>query len=71
MSANRQNDEVVSLQKSIHKDVVDRLSALPEDLSSAINVLQAAHAEFASSREASKRDLDEIRKLRAANSDLQ
>ena len=56
---------------SLHQDVLDRLSALPEALSTATGVLQTAHAEFASSRDASKHDLEEIRRLKTQNADLQ
>ncbi|KIJ60084.1 hypothetical protein HYDPIDRAFT_99380 [Hydnomerulius pinastri MD-312] len=66
-----QKDELISLQKSLHQELSDRISALPESLSAAVNILQTAHAEFAVSRDTSKCDADEIRKLKASNNDLQ
>jgi hypothetical protein len=56
---------------SLHQDVLERLSALPEALSAATGVLQSAHAEFASSRDTSKQDLDEVRRLKTQNADIQ
>ncbi|KAL4069243.1 hypothetical protein J3A83DRAFT_4096297 [Scleroderma citrinum] len=70
-SGNQLNDEFMALQKSLHQELNDRINALPESFAVAANVLQTAHAEFAVSREAAKHDADEIRKLRAANNDLQ
>ena len=67
----QQNDELIVLQKSLHQELSDRVNALSEPLIVAANVLQTAHAEFAVSREAAKHDADEIRKLKAANNDLQ
>ncbi|KAG6334085.1 hypothetical protein ID866_5001 [Astraeus odoratus] len=67
----QQNDELMAFQRSLHQELGDRINALPDSLSAAINVLQTAHAEFAVSREAAKHDADEIRKLKAANNDLQ
>lgn len=64
-------DDLVALQKSFHQVLTDRLDALPESLTTAVTVLQNAHAEFAVSRDAAKCDADEIRKLKAANNELQ
>ena len=66
-SISTQTSELLSL----HQGVLDRLSALPEALSAATGVLQTAHAEFASSRDASKHDLEEIRRLKTQNTDIQ
>lgn len=62
-----QTNELLTLQQ----DVLVRLSAIPEALSTATGVLQNAHAEFASSRDASKHDLDEIRRLKTQNAEIQ
>ncbi|KAH7926206.1 hypothetical protein BV22DRAFT_1063463 [Leucogyrophana mollusca] len=70
-STSLQTDELLSLHKALHKDVLDRLNTLPETLNAATSALQTAHAEFAVSRDASKRDLDEIKKLKASNTELQ
>ncbi|KAG8220234.1 hypothetical protein J3R82DRAFT_1273 [Butyriboletus roseoflavus] len=64
-------DDLVALQKTFHQVLTDRLDVLPESLTAAVTVLQNAHAEFAVSRDAAKCDADEIRKLKAANNDLQ
>ncbi|KAF9229826.1 hypothetical protein BS17DRAFT_771977 [Gyrodon lividus] len=66
-----QKDELIAFQESLHQELRDRLDALPESLSAAVSVLQSAHAEFATSRDATKCDANEIRKLRAANNELQ
>jgi chromosome segregation ATPase len=66
-----QNEELLSMHKSLREDLAERLNALPETLHAAVSVLQTAHAEFAVSRDASKRDQEEIRKLKAANAELQ
>jgi hypothetical protein len=50
---------------SLHKDILDQLHALPDSFSAATSVLQVAHADFASSHENTKRDLEEQRKLNA------
>lgn len=67
--------KAISLQTnqllSLNQDILSRLSALPEALSTATGVLQNAHAEFASSRDASKHDLDEIRRLKTQNAEIQ
>ena len=70
-SGSQQSDELITLQKSLHQELSDRINSLSESLSVAANVLQTAHAEFAVTREATKHDADEIRKLKAANNDLQ
>lgn len=56
---------------SLHQDVLGRLSSLPEALSTATGVLQTVHAEFALSRDAWKNDIDEIRRLKTQNTDIQ
>ncbi|KIK96867.1 hypothetical protein PAXRUDRAFT_825497 [Paxillus rubicundulus Ve08.2h10] len=66
-----QKDEFIALQEALHQELRDRLDTLPESLSAAVNMLQTAHAEFAISRDAAKCDAEEIRKLRAANNELQ
>ncbi|KAF8139758.1 hypothetical protein EV363DRAFT_1497627 [Boletus edulis] len=66
-----QKDDLVALQDSFHQVLTDRLDALPDTLNAAVTVLQNAHAEFAVSRDAAKCDAEEIRKLKAANNDLQ
>ncbi|KAF9242374.1 hypothetical protein BU15DRAFT_86932 [Melanogaster broomeanus] len=70
-SALVQKDELIAFQNSIQQELRDGLSALPESLSTAVNVLQTAHAEFAISKDIAKCDAEEIRKLRAANNELQ
>ncbi|KAI6022571.1 hypothetical protein EDC04DRAFT_2937023 [Pisolithus marmoratus] len=70
-SGHQQYDILVTHQKSLHQELGDRIHTLPESLTAAVQALQTAHAEFAVSREATKHDADEIRKLRTANSDLQ
>ncbi|KAH7884004.1 hypothetical protein F5I97DRAFT_2045934 [Phlebopus sp. FC_14] len=66
-----QKEELLSLQKTLHQELSDRINALPESLSAAVNVLQTAHAEFALSRDMLKHDAEEIRKLKSLNTDLQ
>ncbi|KAG2069850.1 hypothetical protein BDR04DRAFT_1231999 [Suillus decipiens] len=66
-----QNDELFLMHKSLREDLSERMNALPQALHVAVNVLQTAHAEFAVSRDASKRDQEEIRKLKAANAEHQ
>lgn len=66
-----QKDDLVALQNSFHQALTERLNALPETLTTAVTVLQNAHAEFAVSRNAAKCDAEEIRKLKAANNELQ
>ena len=74
-------DQIADGQKTIstqtsglisqHQDVVSRLSAIPEALAVATSVLQTTHVEFVSSRDALKQDLDEIRRLKNQNADIQ
>lgn len=71
LPSSTQNGELLSMHKSLREDLVERMNALPEALHVAVSVLQTAHAEFAVSRDASKRDQEEIRKLKAANAELQ
>ncbi|KAG0703038.1 hypothetical protein DFH29DRAFT_998824 [Suillus ampliporus] len=71
LSSSTQNEELLSVHKSLHEDLSERMNALPEALHATVSVLQTAHAEFAISRDASKRDQDEIRKLKAANAEHQ
>ncbi|KAG2034330.1 hypothetical protein BDR03DRAFT_993759 [Suillus americanus] len=66
-----QNDELLSMHKSLREDLSERMDALPEALHVAVSVLQTAHAEFAVTRDASKRDQEDIRKLKAANAEHQ
>ncbi|KAJ7232830.1 hypothetical protein B0H12DRAFT_184779 [Mycena haematopus] len=47
---------------SLHKEALEQVSALPESLAAATNILHGAHAEFALTREANKRELDELRR---------
>jgi hypothetical protein len=58
------SDELLSL----HKDVLDRLNALPETLAVTTNTMSDTHPDSALSLEASKRELEELRKL---NTDYQ
>ena len=62
-----QTNDILALQH----DVIGRLNTLPDALIAATSVLQNAHAEFASSRDASRNDLDEIKRLKSQNSDIQ
>ncbi|KAG1889196.1 hypothetical protein F4604DRAFT_1710706 [Suillus subluteus] len=71
LPSSTQNDELLSMHKSLREDLSERMDALPEALHVAVSVLQTAHAEFAVSRDASKRDQEEIRKLKAANAEHQ
>ncbi|KAG2091517.1 uncharacterized protein F5147DRAFT_586270 [Suillus discolor] len=71
LPSSTQNDKLLSMHKSLREDLSERMNALPEALHVAVSVLQTAHAEFAVSRDASKRDQEEIRKLKAANADHQ
>ncbi|OCH88965.1 hypothetical protein OBBRIDRAFT_819908 [Obba rivulosa] len=52
------------------QDIINHINALPETMLKATEVLQNAHADFAS-RDTSKKDLDEIRRLTSANAELQ
>ncbi|KAK7064791.1 hypothetical protein R3P38DRAFT_2826409 [Favolaschia claudopus] len=47
---------------SMHKDTLEQLTALPDTLASATNILHGAHAEFALTRDANKREMDELRR---------
>jgi chromosome segregation ATPase len=47
---------------SLHKEALEHLNALPEALASATNILHGAHAEFALTRDANKREMDELRR---------
>ncbi|KAG2364724.1 hypothetical protein BDR07DRAFT_1482205 [Suillus spraguei] len=71
LPSSTQNDELFLMHKSLREDLSERMNALPQALHVAVNVLQTAHAEFAVSRDASKRDQEEIRKLKAANTEHQ
>ncbi|KAJ6569529.1 hypothetical protein B0H19DRAFT_1373665 [Mycena capillaripes] len=46
----------------LHKETLEQLNALPEALASATNILHGAHAEFALTRDANKREMDELRR---------
>ncbi|KAG7450750.1 uncharacterized protein BT62DRAFT_1045593 [Guyanagaster necrorhizus] len=59
-----QSGEILGL----HKDVIQKINALPESFSVATSVLQQAHAEFTLSRDAVKHELEDLRKT---NTDLQ
>lgn len=62
-----QNSELLAVQN----EVLERLTTLPDMLIAATSVLQTAHAEFGSAREASKNDLEEIRRLKSQNTEIQ
>lgn len=47
---------------SLHREVLEQLNALPESFASATNILHGAHAEFALTRDANKREMDELRR---------
>ncbi|KAJ7051236.1 hypothetical protein C8F01DRAFT_1340834 [Mycena amicta] len=47
---------------SMHKEVLEQMNALPETLATATNILHGAHAEFALTRDANKREMDEFRR---------
>ncbi|KAJ7674417.1 hypothetical protein B0H17DRAFT_1161725 [Mycena rosella] len=47
---------------SLHREVLEQLHALPESFAAATNILHGAHAEFALTRDANKRDMDELRR---------
>ncbi|KAF8213800.1 hypothetical protein K438DRAFT_1707702 [Mycena galopus ATCC 62051] len=47
---------------SLHKQALEQVSALPESLAAATNILHGAHAEFALTRDANKREMDELRR---------
>ncbi|KAF7319755.1 hypothetical protein MKEN_00757900 [Mycena kentingensis (nom. inval.)] len=47
---------------SLHKEVLEQINAMPETLAAATNILHGAHAEFALTRDANKREMDELRR---------
>ncbi|KAF7310402.1 hypothetical protein HMN09_00582200 [Mycena chlorophos] len=47
---------------SLHKQVLEQMNALPETLATATNILHGAHAEFALTRDANKREMDDLRR---------
>ncbi|CAK5280036.1 unnamed protein product [Mycena citricolor] len=53
---------------ALNKDLLEHLTALPDSLAAATNILQGAHAEFALTRDANKREMDELRR---SNTDFQ
>lgn len=59
-----QTDEL----RVIYQEILNKLNALPDTFHAATDDLQDRHAEFLTSHDASRREMDEIRKL---NSDLQ
>lgn len=67
-----QNLQSLSEQSSVlstsQKEILRNLSVLPDSFTNATNVLQAAHAEFVLTRDAYKRELDDLRK---SNTDAQ
>ncbi|KAG2132395.1 hypothetical protein DEU56DRAFT_812649 [Suillus clintonianus] len=71
LAPSTQNEELFSMYKSLREDLSERMNALPEALHAAVSVLQTAHAEFAVSRDASKRDQEEIRRLKTAHAEHQ
>ncbi|KAG6849794.1 hypothetical protein H0H93_005044 [Arthromyces matolae] len=54
--------------RALHQAFADKLDALPETMHAATDALQNNHVDFLKSHEATKRELDELRK---ANTDLQ
>ncbi|KAG6841541.1 hypothetical protein C0991_009906 [Blastosporella zonata] len=54
--------------RSSHQSILEKLDALPETIQAATDALQNNHVDFLTSHEASKRELDELRK---ANTDYQ
>ncbi|KAF8875019.1 hypothetical protein CPB85DRAFT_1444158 [Mucidula mucida] len=54
--------EHTAVLMEVHKDVLQKVSVLPETFSMATHVLQEAHAEFTLSRDTIKRELDDLRK---------
>ncbi|KAF9017592.1 hypothetical protein BDZ89DRAFT_1074684, partial [Hymenopellis radicata] len=54
--------EQTGVLMEVHRDVLQKVSALPETFSIATHVLQEAHAEFTLSRDTIKRELDDLRK---------
>ncbi|KAJ7139475.1 hypothetical protein C8R44DRAFT_305218 [Mycena epipterygia] len=47
---------------SLHREVLEQLNVLPDSFAAATNILQGAHAEFALTRDANKREMDELRR---------
>ncbi|KAF7306375.1 hypothetical protein MIND_00428700 [Mycena indigotica] len=47
---------------ALQKEVLEQVAALPETLAAATNILHGAHAEFALTRDANKREMDELRR---------
>ncbi|KAG6902960.1 hypothetical protein C0995_008533 [Termitomyces sp. Mi166 len=54
--------------RSLHRLILDKLDALPDSIHAATDALQNNHIDFLNSHEATKRELDELRK---ANTDYQ
>ena len=52
----------------MQEDILDKLSTLPDSLLVATNVVQDSHTKYLATSEASKREVDELRKI---NTDLQ
>jgi hypothetical protein len=61
---NHGNDELIAM----HKQVLDKLTVLPDTLSTNMNAVHKSLAEMITSRDNSKREVDELRKL---NNDYQ
>ncbi|KAK0465644.1 hypothetical protein IW261DRAFT_1686469 [Armillaria novae-zelandiae] len=63
-------DDLTDKQRllGLHKDIIQKINALPESFSVATSVLQQAHAEFALSGDTVKHELEDLRK---ANTELQ
>ncbi|KAL1688021.1 hypothetical protein GGG16DRAFT_60865 [Schizophyllum commune] len=57
-TSNATTEKILAQQR----DFAEKLNALPETFASATNVLQAAHAEFALTREQNRREMDDLRK---------
>ncbi|TRM62921.1 hypothetical protein BD626DRAFT_557808 [Schizophyllum amplum] len=57
-SSNVSKEQVLAQQR----EFAEKLNALPESFAAATNVLQAAHAEFALTREQNRREMDDLRK---------
>ncbi|KAJ6573908.1 hypothetical protein DFH09DRAFT_981482 [Mycena vulgaris] len=47
---------------SLHREVLEQLNVLPESFAAATNILHGAHAEFALTRDANKREIDDLRR---------
>lgn len=62
-----QNEELLNVQH----DLLERLTTLPDVMVAATSVLQNMHAEFGSSRDASKNDQEEIKRLKNQNQEMQ